>query len=129
MAFKQRLGAIQTLYGDTVSVTTGQHKNNRYMLSDVYQMCIVAAGYFPKKPLSLIATMPANLRTKVDNGCSSCANQSDMDALVLTAKKTLMEYRRSLRIWLEANDVKLDEQGEIIPVPVKDLSSTLKIKT
>lgn len=125
MALKQRIQAINDLYLDIVSVTTGNRMHNRYALADVYQVTLSAEGYFPRKPISLKTTVPANLRRKVDNTCSLCMNQSDMDGLEASARKTLIEYNHKLKSWLEDNDIKFDDMGRPEYVAVKDLGPTI----
>lgn len=128
MAQHHRVEIVKDLYSDILSVTTGHRSANRFVLADVYQMVLAAPGFCPKKPISLKANVPANLRRKVDNGCSLCLSAWQMEDIVGSAKATLTEYGRKLKTWLEDNQVQLDDSGNVIKPRVKDLGSTLKIK-
>lgn len=127
MSTNYRIQTVKDLYLDIVSVTVGHRSSQRYVLADVYQCALSAESFFPKKPLSLVPNMPANLRRKVDNSCPSCANSDYMDSIVAQAKTTLKEWSRELKIWLEKNGVSFDSDYEIKKVPVSDLDTNLDI--
>ena len=120
-----RIETVKDLLFDINSVTIGSRKEQRYALADVYQATLMAEGFFPQKPISLKSNMPANLRRKVSNFCSMCINKSEMDSLVSSAKRTLLEYKVALVAWLESNNVQLDENGEPVKIDVNDLDSNL----
>lgn len=125
MALKHRIQAVRTLYYDIESVTIGSRANNRYVIADVYQIALYADNYFPKRPVSMLSTTPANLRQKVSNTCSMCISSSAMERIVEGAKRTLLEYKRSLKAWLEEHNVELDETGQPVITSVHDLDSNL----
>lgn len=115
------------LYWDIETVLDGERSTNRYALADVYKMVLVSSSRLPKKPISLLKKRPAELRRKVDNGCSMCLNTSQMERIVVLAKNTLREYKRTLETWILDQGVQL-EPASVKQLKVKDLGPTLKNK-
>ena len=123
-----RIDAVRTLLLDINSVTIGTRSSDRYVLADVYEMTIAAESFFPKKPLSLRSTVPANLRQKIDAGCPACANPKEMDARIQNAKRALIEYKRKLEEWLKEREVEFDENGEPKRPSVHELRPNINVK-
>jgi len=121
-----RLSALVDMLRDIEAVTIGHRKENRYALADVYQMMLATEGFFPNKPVSSTLVMPANLRLKVDDHCSSCVSTSAMANLVNQANKTLLEFNRSIKNILANEGLELDNIQPKEAKNVSELDTTIK---